>query len=140
MNRVAAFASVAALFLVGVLIGGLGTYLFVSEPPHGPGPRGNRGDRFVEVLERELDLNADQMGRIEEILERGRAEGEALRGEILPRVRAVMDETRVLIRDILTPEQQLKFDELHEKNRERAERMFLGRGHRGRHPPLARQR
>jgi hypothetical protein len=105
---------VAALFLVGVLIGGLGTYLFVVEPPHRPGPDDNRGDRFVEVLQRELGLNADQMGRIEEILERGHAEEEALRGEILPRVRAVMDETRVLIRNILTPEQQLTFDELHE--------------------------
>ena len=128
MNRVAAFASVAALFLVGVLVGGLGTCLFFANQPHRPGPGGFRGDHFVELLERELALTADQMLRIEEILEQSHADGDALRREMLPRLRTAMAETRDRIREILTPEQRAGFDELHQQHRRRAERMFLGRG------------
>ena len=128
MNRVAAFASVAALFLVGVLVGGLGTYLFFVNQPHRPGPGGFRGDHFVEILERELALTTDQMHRIERILEQSHAEGDALRREMLPRLHTTMAETRDRIREVLTPEQQPRFDELQQRHRRRAERMFLGRG------------
>ncbi len=128
MNRVAAFASVAALFLVGVLVGGLGTHLFFANQPQRPGPGGLRGDHFLELLERELVLTTDQMRRIEEILEQSHAEGDALRREMLPRLRTTMAETRDRIREVLTPEQQAKFEELRQQHRRRVERMFLGRG------------
>ncbi len=128
MNRVAALASVAALFLVGVLVGGLGTHLFFVNQPHRPGPGGFRGDHFLELLERELALTTDQMRRIEEILEQSHAEGDALRREMLPRLRTTMAETRDRIREVLTPEQQAKFEELRQQHRRRVERMFLGRG------------
>ncbi len=128
MNRVAAFASVAALFLVGVLIGGLGSYLFFENQPHRPGPGGFRGDHFLELLERELALTTDQMRRIEEILGQSHAEGDALRREVLPRLRNAMAQTRDRIREVLTPEQQAKFEELQHQHSRRVERMFLGRG------------
>ncbi len=127
MNRVAAFASVAALFLVGVLVGGLGTHLFLNQP-HRPGPGGFRGDHFLEILESELVLTTDQMHRIDEILEQSHAEGDALRSEILPRLRSTMAQTRDRIREVLTPEQQAKFEELQHQHSRRVERMFLGRG------------
>ncbi len=135
MNRVAAFASVAALFLVGVLVGGLGTYLFFANQPHRPGPGGFRGDHFLEILESELVLTTDQMHRIDEILEQSHADGDALRREILPRLRSTMAQTRDRIREVLTPEQQAKFEELQHQHSRRVERMFLGRG--GRPAPVS---
>ena len=128
MNRVAAFASVAALFLVGVLVGGLGSYLFFVNQPHRPGPGGFRGDHFLELLERELALTTEQMGRIEQILEQSHAQGEALRSEMLPRLRSTMAETRERIREVLTAEQQARFEELQQRHGRRVERMFLDRG------------
>ena len=127
MNRVAAFASVAALFLVGVLVGGLGTHLFLNQSQR-PGPVGFRGDHFLELLERELVLTTEQMRRIEEILEQSHAEGDALRREMLPRLRGAMTDTRDRIREVLTAEQQAKFEELQHRHLRRVERMFLGRG------------
>ncbi len=132
MNRVAALASVAALFLVGVLVGGLGTHLFLKEPRR-PGPVGFRGDHFLELLERELLLTTDQMREIEQILEQSHAEGDALRREMLPRLRSAMAQTRDRIREVLTPEQQAKFEELRHQHLRRVERMFLGRGGRPGH-------
>ncbi len=134
MNRVAAFASVAALFLVGVLVGGLGTHLFFVNQPHRPGPGGFRGDHFLELLERELVLTTEQMRRIEEILEQSHAEGDALRREMLPRLRGAMTDTRDRIREVLTAEQQARFEELEQLHRKRAERMFFERGRRPGHP------
>ena len=128
MNRFSAFASVAALFLVGVLVGGLGTHLFSVSQPHRPGPGGFRGDHFLELLERELALTDDQMRRIDQILEQSHAEGDALRREMLPRLRSAMAESRDRIREILTAEQQARFEELQQLHRKRAERMFLDRG------------
>ena len=63
-----------------------------------------------------------------EILERSHAEGDALRREMLPRLRTTMAETRDRIREVLTPEQQAKFEELQHQHSRRVERMFLGRG------------
>ncbi len=133
MNRVAAFASVAALFLVGVLVGGLGTQLLSVNRPHRPGPGGFRGDHFLELLERELALTADQMRRIDQILEQSHAQGDALRREMLPRLRSTRAQTRDRIREVLTPEQQAKFEELRHQHLRRVERMFLGRGGRSGH-------
>ncbi len=130
MNRIAALASVAALFLVGVLVGGLGTYLFFVNQPHRPAPGGPRGDHFLELLERELALTTDQMRRIEQILEQSHAEGDALRREMLPRLRGAMTDTRDRIREVLTPEQQATFEKLRLQHWRRVERMFLGRGRR----------
>ena len=141
MNRVAAFASVAALFLVGVLVGGLGTHLFFANQPQRPGPGGLRGDHFLEFLEHELALTADQMRQIDQILEQSHAEGEALRREMLPRLRAAMAQSRDRIREVLTAEQQSKFEELEQQHRKRAERMFFDRrGRPGRPGPRDRFR
>ncbi len=140
MNRFSAFASVAALFLVGVLVGGLGTHLLSVNRPHRPGPGGFRGDHFLELLERDLALTADQMHRIDQILEQSHAQGDALRREMLPRLRNAMAHSRDRIREVLTAEQQAKFDELQQLNRRRAERMFLDRGGRPGRPGHPRDR
>ena len=134
MKRTAALISVAGLFLVGVLVGILGTHLHYAKQLEGPRrPGGRSAQHFINRLERELDLTAEQRRRIDEIIQDSRAEGESIHHEMLPRVRAHMDQTRRHIRDVLTPEQQVRFDELHRHHRRHWEHFVLDRG--GQHPP-----
>lgn len=140
MKRVTALAAVFSLFAVGVLVGGFAVHLYYAKDQPGRGDRVDRVDRFraerfIERLERDLALTAEQRARIDEILQQARVESDELHRELVPRVRDQMQQTRVRIRDVLTPEQQEKFDALHERYRERAEHFLLGRGHRRHGPP-----
>jgi Spy/CpxP family protein refolding chaperone len=116
----------AALFLVGVLVGGLAMRLLDASDPWRPVPR--RAERFIERLNHELSLTPEQHGRIERIMVESHAEADALHEEMLPRVREHMRHTRERIRAVLTPEQQAEFDRLFERHRRRAERFLVGEG------------
>jgi len=132
MKRSLALVYVFGVLLLGIVIGAMGMHLFYAQ--RFPGPPGRHGlgsgmhtPAFAERLERHLDLTPEQLTRIEEIVRESHAEGRSLHEELLPRVRSQMDETRRRIREVLTPEQQEKFDELDRRHRRRAERFFLGR-------------
>ena len=137
MKRITALAAVFSLFVVGVLVGGLAVHLYYAEDQRGRGDRGERfrTERFIERLERDLALTPEQRTRIDEILQRARVESDELQHEMVPRVHEHMQQTRVEIRGVLTPEQQEKFDMLHDRYRRRAEHFLLGRGQRRRGPP-----
>jgi Spy/CpxP family protein refolding chaperone len=137
VSRITALAAVFSLFVVGVLVGGFAVHLYYAEQPRGGWDRGERfrSVRFVERLERDLSLTTEQRARIDEILQQARIESDRLHRELVPRVREHMERTRAEIRDVLTPEQQAKFDALRERYRERAEHFLLGRGARGHGPP-----
>jgi Spy/CpxP family protein refolding chaperone len=136
VKRWVALIAVLALFVVGVGVGVLGTHLFYAQQIRRHGGGGAFGvHRFVARLERELNLTADQSRRIDEILGQSRMESDALRRELLPRVREHMRQTRERIREVLSPEQQARFDELQRRHGRRAEHFFLGRGGRRPHGP-----
>jgi Spy/CpxP family protein refolding chaperone len=147
VNRTVALIAVFALFVIGVGVGALATHIFYSKELDRHGGRPELGaHRFIDRLEHALDLTEEQKRRIYEIVEQSRVEGDALHAEMLPRVREHMRQTEEQIREVLTAEQQVKFDELHRRNRHRAEQLFLGRGrhsHSGgpprRRPPRDRQ-
>jgi len=134
VSRLAALAVVAALFVVGICVGALGMHLFEAHQVRAPAPPG--GERFIARLERELNLTDEQRRSIDAIVEQSRREGDVLHREMLPRVREHMRATREKIRDVLTPAQQIRFEELNRENRRRSEHFFLGagRGH-GRRSP-----
>jgi len=93
--------SVVAIFALGTVFGAALTIALgrgVRDRPFGP--RGG-GPMRIERLARELDLDADQRARVREILAHGHA-----------RVRGLLDETRVQIREVLRPEQRDKFDRM----------------------------
>ena len=133
MKRALALVYVAGLFLLGILVGGLGMHLHdarqLPRPPlhHGGGPRHHPGAHaFLERLEQHLDLTAEQNRQLREILDDSRADARALHEELLPRVNAHMEHMRQRIAKILTPEQQETFEELHRQHRHGAERLLLG--------------
>ncbi len=142
MKPLGAWVSVLALFLVGLLLGGLAVHLVHDaaedrprdRPARERPPRDGRPPRPAggEWLER-LDLTAAQREEIERIRAESRAEAERLRAEWEPRLRDHLAETRARIEAVLTEEQRETFRELRERHRGRAERYFLGdRPHRPR--------
>ena len=68
--------------------------------------------RIERSLTRELDLNPDQQGKLEEILVAMQQEIATARQAHLPRFRLILADTQKCISEILTPEQREKFEKL----------------------------
>lgn len=134
MKRTSALLSVFSLFLSGLAIGALGMHLYHgrSGPPTGPHFVGPPHGRMLAMLERRLDLTPEQREQVVAIHEESRRASHEIRRELRPQLERQMEETREKIRAILTPEQQARFDELHEELKSRFGRFLLGEGRHGR--------
>ena len=133
MKRWIAILSVIGLFVIGILIGSLGTHLFYANrllKPEGPPGMGKR--MFTERLEARLNLTPEQRQEIHRILEESHVRAESFRDSMAPQVRALMEETHERITAVLTPEQLEKFEEMRQTHHQRAREWFLG-GHGPRH-------
>ena len=129
MKRSVALISTTGLFVVGVLIGVLGTHLYYARMLRDPGrPRAFMAERQARRMHQELDLTADQRERIDAILAERHVEIEALRRELAPQVRASVERTRELIQEVLTLEQRERFDELHARHPRRWDHFLMGHG------------
>lgn len=64
-----------------------------------------------------LNLTDDQQTRIRAIFDAHRPVIDSLMGETMPRIRALRDSAEAQIKDILTPEQQEKFEKFSLKHR-----------------------
>jgi len=94
----------------------------------GPGPGGHRGfdpERRVEMMQRRLNLSADQTTQVKAIFADGRAKMEALRANtsLAPADRhaqgeALRQDEHAKIEAVLTPDQKTKFDEMEARMRE----------------------
>jgi Spy/CpxP family protein refolding chaperone len=127
MNRVLAIVAVLSLFVAGIAIGALGMRIYddrqVRHFDDSPGPGGGFVGRH---LHRMLDLSAEQMQKIDAILQHSHEQAMELRDDLHPRVTAIMDRAHEEIAGILNPEQRERFRQLLQDNRRRAERWFLG--------------
>ncbi len=93
------------------------------------GLQGWRPEKKLEILSRELRLDAGQKQKIQRILEDTREKIEALRAENKPRLESVRTQAREEIAALLTPAQKEKFEKLHSKWEGRREKRKF------RHPP-----
>ena len=137
MKRWRALLALAGLFALGTLAGGLGAHLYYSRALDRPPPGPLAGPFMGQRLERKLELSPEQASELRQILLESRREGEAMRREMEPHVRAMMARIDERIRAILTPEQLKRFEEMQRRHRRRSERFFGGpEGRRGpRHRP-----
>lgn len=140
MKRWQALVALAGLFVVGVVAGALGAHLYYARAlDRPPAPPPFFAGRIGPRLERHLDLTPEQRVELRQVLEETRREAEAMRREMGPRMREVMEHNEQRIRALLTPEQRDRFDELRRRQRRRSDR-FLGgadgrrRPHRRPHP------
>ncbi|MGH9751841.1 MAG: Spy/CpxP family protein refolding chaperone [Blastocatellia bacterium] len=76
------------------------------------GPRGRGFDRMVERMRKDLNLNDEQVPKIRTIFEESRKEFPQRRFLDCPGYKESRDRTRARIREVLTPEQQKRYDEI----------------------------
>lgn len=121
----AALLIVAAL-IAGIVVGVAGDRLYMMRRvPH---PPRFMSDRFVEHLDRELQLTPQQRDAVKQISERHRQRIQALSDSIRPQMRQELDAMNAEIENVLNPDQQKKFREL-------SSRMHRRRGSRSGMPP-----
>jgi Spy/CpxP family protein refolding chaperone len=111
-----------ALFVLAVFCAGAGAGLLTAHYVNrgtssgGPVPRGAGmgrqaiGPRVVERLAETLQLTGEQKARFDAIMVQRRGRLDAMRGELRARFETEQRDLRHAIREILTPEQQRRFD------------------------------
>ena len=87
-----------------------------------PNPLQNRVPRgvsmeFLKKLDSEVQLTAEQRERIEKIITDGQLRNKELWERVAPEMRHEMAETQKRIREELTPEQRVRFEELMKQSR-----------------------
>lgn len=124
------WSGVVAVFIVGAIVGGLsatalirGHYLQVMRS--GP-PRGVHKP-IAERLTADLSLTPDQRAAVEGIVRDFEPRFREFEQQARTGIRAVMTEMEGKIREILTPEQQAKYDAGIEKMHEEMDRRGGGR-------------
>jgi Spy/CpxP family protein refolding chaperone len=109
-----ALVLVFILFLLGIALGSVGTYLVTTHvwaaraqaaPVHGPG-------HAMAMFTRDLNLSPDQRDRIQAILNDTRSKYAVLHQKLDPEYEQVRQLGREHIRETLTPDQRPKFEEL----------------------------
>jgi len=107
---------VVVLFLLGVAIGSVGTYavttrVLAAHPQPQPGLAHNPGQTMA-MFTRELALTPDQQNQIQAIFSDTRAKYGQLHERLDPEYEQVRQQGRQRIRQVLTPDQLPKFEEL----------------------------
>jgi Spy/CpxP family protein refolding chaperone len=118
---------ILGVFALGLLVGALGTGLFVRHRMMDfAGVRPEQAvARVMGRMERELGLTAEQRQAIEPIVAESAARMGALRARLTPEVEKLMAETVGRIKPLLTPEQQPRLDQFNARRMERW-RQFSG--------------
>jgi hypothetical protein len=105
-----AYLYFALTFLLGVVVGGTSVYYYAWSTGHWHGPFNRQS--FVQRVKSELNLSDTQVPQLEQILEGSTSRFRAAQQQSDAQLNAIRQETRNQIRQILTPEQSQKFDEL----------------------------
>jgi Spy/CpxP family protein refolding chaperone len=104
---------VFVVFLLGVLLGGVGSHLWGSRVwGNQVGQAGSppTRDQLLANFTRELELTPDQQKQLGGILDNSRSRFHALDRSLDPQRMEIRDQSRAQMRELLTPEQQIKFD------------------------------
>jgi Spy/CpxP family protein refolding chaperone len=107
-------------FVLGILVGGAGVLFYGWYSGHWP----HRPDRqrLVRHLTRELNLNETQVNQLTQIMDETSKKFDDLRKQLDPQFDAVRKESQDRVRQILTPEQLAKFNEMVRRFEERRRR------------------
>ncbi len=121
MKKFKLLAGLTTLFLSGVLIGAMGTWILAERKVMDPLVRGKSGvpGVIVEKLTRELDLDEGQKKRITDIVCESHQAVMELRRRMRPEMDAIFQESRTRMKEELSPEQQKKLDRFFERLEER---------------------
>jgi Spy/CpxP family protein refolding chaperone len=101
------------VFLLGALLGGVGVHLWGQRVLGESAPVNAKPTREQAIAEctRELQLTPDQQKQMVAIIDDTRSKWDALYAPLYPRHEEIRLEGRAHIRALLTPDQQVKFDD-----------------------------
>jgi 5-bromo-4-chloroindolyl phosphate hydrolysis protein len=128
MKKLKLWLGILCVFILGAIAGasGFGLYRQYMVKKFLRGNSDSIARRIMERYDRELDLTREQYASIEKIVEESRRKWEELRRKYQPEKDLILDRRRDRIVEYLDPEQQGKFEEMHERDKEK--------GHRFPHP------
>ncbi len=109
-----AIAWLLLVFALGIALGAVGTYVVTTRVfPHGQLPRNPATARahYIDRLNHELNLTQDQQKQIDAILTTVQSRYDAIHQSVLPQYEDARKTGREQIRQLLTPDQQTKFDD-----------------------------
>lgn len=109
-----AYLLVFVLFILGIALGSVGTYLVTMrvQAARPQATLAHNPAHAMAMYTRGLNLNADQQSQMQAILNDMRAGYAALHEKLDPEYEQVRHQGRERIRQILTPEQRPKFEDL----------------------------
>jgi len=107
-------------FLLGIIVGGAGVLFYGWYGGHWH--RGFEKQRIVQRLTRELNLTDAQVKQLDQIVDDSMKRFAELRKQFEPQFDAAREESNNRIRQILTPEQLTKFNEMVRRFEERGKR------------------
>jgi Spy/CpxP family protein refolding chaperone len=101
------------VFLLGVLLGGIGVHLWGQRVWGESGPVNTKPTREQAIAEctRELQLTPDQQKQMVAIIDDTRSKWAALYAPLDPQKEQIRQEGRAHIRALLSPDQQIRFDD-----------------------------
>ena len=124
-NRTRAVFWIIFVFLAGSFVGGALSYVLIRPghfhagggpdrrpPAREPGQPRRNGSRFLQRLDRALDLDPDQETRIRQIVEATRKSFREAADEASRKHKEIRTQARSRIRALLRPEQVEKYDEM----------------------------
>jgi Spy/CpxP family protein refolding chaperone len=105
-----AVATVVLVFILGIIIGGVGTHVWEKRQVN-PGALSKPSrDDVIQQMSRELDLNSDQQKQLSGIIDDTRARWRALYAPLDAQHEGIRQQSRDKIRAILTADQRTKFE------------------------------
>lgn len=108
-----AYLIVFILFILGIALGSVGTYLVTTRVQAArPAAAGSRVPGHMAMFTRDLNLSPDQQTQVQAVLNDTRAHYAELHQKLDPEYELVRKQSRDRIRQLLTPEQRPKFEEL----------------------------
>lgn len=110
----------ALTFLLGVVVGGTCVYYYAWSTGHWHRPFNRQS--FVRRLKSELDLSDTQVTQLDRIVDGSTIKVRTAQEQSDAQLNAIRQDTRSQIRQILSPEQTQKFDELVRRWDERRKR------------------
>jgi hypothetical protein len=105
-----AYVYFALTFLLGVILGGTCVYYYAWSTGHWH--RAFNRQNFVRHLKADLNLSDTQVPQLEQILDSSLSKFRSAQQQSDAQLNAIREETRDAIRQILSPEQTQKFNEL----------------------------
>jgi oligoendopeptidase F len=116
-----AYLYFALTFLLGVIVGGTCVYYYAWSAGRWHRPFNKAS--FISHLRKDLNLSDTQVQELEQILEGSTKKFAGAQQQADSQLNAIRQETRSRIREILSPEQTQRFDELVRRWDERRKRL-----------------